>query len=682
MAVKTSNVSKMKKVDQKYDLFDQLLLVVIATTVITIPFIFDSFTAPKLFVLAIGLAYISIRIFTSTEIVSLVKIPRLLNALICLLMISILISWVVSDVPFTRGFIGQFGRGNGVFYYFFVLSIFILSVKTFRSNSRLKMHELITVLSWFMAIYAGLQRIGIDIAKLDTKGVSPVVLTFGNSNFAGGMLSVLFAYQLTYVVISRTYRLPQIGLLASLLLSSTFAAAVQGYLIILFSAVVAASIVLIRRYPSNWVRRGVLIAWGLGIVTVVMGVFGKFLFAGVFSRPSFQIRIEYWNIALNVMRDFPLFGVGPDKLYDVSSNYMAPGTLNIITTTRLDNAHNWFLNFGVNFGVIALFLLLVIFGWVFLTSIRLLKDLQPSKAIALSSMVAFVAMFIDALVSLEQPGIGVWLYFFAGVTVSASLDSGSRSEINWLDSHKKSPKSLTQKLLPLSLSLALTVSGIILGNRIYFDGLLRSNVQTALLNKGTPETFSTIESASLKLRTEPEYAAQSLRPLAAIGDGMKLDTISRSFHDYYPQSIQATLIRADVLRALNRLSESCPLRTTLIQNTPWDIDLVNKYIDCHMNGYVDPQLIPNLTLAIRYFSELDRETNSLDLKDSAKITKQLIAISTQARALHIIGSDENARSLQSYGNAVISSINTLMQLNPNLITESQVDYFRNLLDFD
>jgi O-antigen ligase len=682
MASKTVRSVKTIQATSKYDLFNQLLLVVIAVTVTTIPFIFDSFTASKLFVLAIGLTLISIRLFLDKDVAQAVKIPKVLTILMSLLLLSIILSWFMSGVPFTRGLIGQFGRGNGVLYYFSVILIFAFSLKTFRTSSGHRMHQLLTLLSWFMALYAALQYIGIDIAKLDTKGISPVVLTFGNSNFAGGMLAVLFSYQLTYTVIARFYRPSQIGLLLGLLISSTFAAAVQGYLIILFSIILVVTVILAKRYPSNWVRRSLIAAWVIGLVSIILGVFGKFVFAGVFSRATFQIRIEYWNIALNVIKDFPLFGVGPDKLYDVSSNYMAPGTLKIITTTRLDNAHNWYLNFGVNYGLVALFLLLGIFVWVFLASSRLLKNLESSNAIAISSLVAFVAMFIDGLVSLEQPGIGVWLYLFAGVVAGASIDSLRKS--SEVESTKNSvPGNSFSKfnVAVISLALIFLFSSIVLGNRIAIDGILRSNIQTALLDKGTEKTFSAIESAAVKLYSDPEYAAQALKPLAAIGAGAKLDSVSQSFYDYYPNSIQATLIRADVLRALNRMGESCPLRTTLIKNSPWDPEQLIKYINCHMDGYLAPDLVRNLTIASRYFGEIDRGVILEDVNEAINLSNRLVVVSNRARSLFILGQIESARDLQTYGNTLLSRLNELQATNPTLVSEVETKYLKKLLDF-
>jgi hypothetical protein len=467
------------------------------------------------------------------------------------------------------------------------------------------------------------------------------------------------------------------------LISSTFAAAVQGYLIILFSIILAATLILVKKYPLKWVRRSLLVAWGIGLISVTLGVFGKFVFSGVFSRASFQIRIEYWNIALSVIKDFPLFGVGPDKLYDVSSKYMAPGTLEVITATKLDNAHNWYLNFAVNYGLVALLFLLGIFVWVFFASARLLKNLEPSNAIAISSLVAFVAMFIDGLVSLEQPGIGVWLYLFAGVVARASLDSPRKSFGVESTKNSESRNSFSLfKVAAISLTSVFSFSSIVLGNRIFFDGILRSNVQTALLNQGTERTFSAIESAAVKLHSDPEYAVQALNPLAATGDSIKLDKVSKATFDYYPNSIQATLIRADVLRALNRNLESCPLRDYLIVNTPWQEDLVNKYIECHMAGIVFPNLQKNLRVSSQYFLKIDRTNIPENGNEFNNLVDRLVAVSNRARVLYILGQIEPARDLQVYGNSILPRLLVLQLTNPTLISEAQIRYLTKLLDFN
>jgi hypothetical protein len=234
----------------------------------------------------------------------------------------------------------------------------------------------------------------------------------------------------------------------------------------------------------------------------------------------------------------------------------------------------------------------------------------------------------------------------------------------------------------ISLAAVFSFSSIVLGNRVFFDGILRSNVQTALLNQGTERTFTAIESAAKKLYSDPEYAVQALSPLAAIGDGVKLETVSKATFDYYPNSIQATLIRADVLRALNRNLESCPLRDSLIVNTPWQGDLVNKYIECHMGGIVFPDLQKNLRISSQYFLEIDRTKIPENGNELNNLVDRLVAVSNRARVLYILGQIEPARELQAYGNSILPRLLVLRETNPTLISEVQIRYLTKLLDFN
>ena len=309
--------NKSSAVKTESGFFIQLLTVVVLATITTIPFIFDSFTVSKLLVLSIGLLYIAICVFLKKDEIGNRNLPLWITVPVGLFGISLTLSWALSGVPILRGLFGQFGRGNGLFYYYLAILVFIFSITTFRKANSFKTHQILTILSWFLAIYATLQKIGIDVAKLDTKGISPVVLTFGNSNFAGGMLSVLFAYHLIYLVINKKYSVKNLTLLASLSISATFAAAVQGYLIIIFALAIGITMKISHQYKSRVIDFGLIFSWLIGIFTLILGVSGKFVLSSIFARPSFQARVEYWRITIKVIKDNLLFGVGPDKLYDV-----------------------------------------------------------------------------------------------------------------------------------------------------------------------------------------------------------------------------------------------------------------------------------------------------------------------------------------------------------------------------
>jgi O-antigen ligase len=646
------------------------------------PFIFDSFTVSKLFVLSIGLTFITAQIYLAQSKKLLNRFPKILVMILSLFLIFIIVSWVVSGVPILRGLFGQFGRGNGLFYYFFAILIFTFAVLTYKVKNEERVHQLITYLSWFMVVYATLQQMGIDIAKLDTRGISPVVLTFGNSNFAGGMLSVLFAYHFIYLVIKRRLLPGQISIVFTLAVSSTFPAAVQGYLIILFAIIVGISFLIAKKFKSPWVKPALQVGWVIGIFLVVLGLFGKSVFAGVFARASFQARIEYWTISLKVMRDNLLFGVGPDKLYDVTSLYMSPGSLKIITTTRMDNSHNFYLNLGSNYGLISMVFLLALLVYVFLACFRNFKELTTANAVTVAASVAFMAMFIDGLVSLEQPGLGIWLYLFAGMAVAAATNSfDSSNPLTDVMNQENSNESFAIKLMVGIGMTTLLLSVLTIGNRVVFDGKLRKDIQTVLLNQGTKETLVSIESSAVKLASEPEYIVQALRPLAEIGDARKLDAISEASYKYYPFSIQANLIRADVLRALGRTRESCRLRERLLLNTPWDSNQLQDFVTCHVQVVEYDNYRQVLILAAQYQPEIDESVIASDANEMANLASRLKGVAVNARTYFLIGKMKDAKNLQSYAKRLIERIDELIAVGVAEPASNETTLYRNLINF-
>jgi hypothetical protein len=237
------------------------------------------------------------------------------------------------------------------------------------------------------------------------------------------------------------------------------------------------------------------------------------------------------------------------------------------------------------------------------------------------------------------------------------------------------------RLASLAISFLLLISSFAFSQRIYFDGILRSNVQTVLMNNATAENVMNIELATIKLRSEPEYATQALKPLAALGDGAKLDSISKAVYDYYPKSIQSSLIRADVLNALNSGNESCPIYGLLIKNTPWDISQLEKYIYCSVNGYIYQDIIKSLTKVDQFSSEVDRTEIPSDSEELKNVSYRLNLVSVRARFYFILGQVQSARNLQVYGNILLARLLELQGSNSTLVTDSEVNIYEKRLKF-
>lgn len=643
MATKKSGDRKSKEGSLKnFELFHLLSLTVILSSLAIAPFTFDAFVIPKILVLYAGLLAIAILSLVNRHRIVSNAAPIWLVAILIVILLLIVISTINSETPLLRSMFGQFGRGNGLLYYFAAFAVLIVATISYSRTNEARFSTIMTYLSTGLGVYALLQSVGIDFAKLDTKGLLPTVLTYGNSNFAGGMLAILFGFIFTRAFNKNKVDFRDLGISLLLAFSVHKTGAVQGDLIILFVAAVVIPIKIVSSKAKIW-KFGLYFFWALGTVLVSLGANGVGPFAEVFKRSSFQMRIEYWVIGIRTIKDNLLLGVGPDRLYDITPVYMIPESLQVIKTTRIDSPHNWYIGFATSFGLIAAFLfvlLLTIILFSYLRKINLTQFLSDTSA---PTFVAFLCVIIDALVSIEQPGLGIWLYLLAGKLLSATF-SMSTSNASFIKSkmringHKVLTVGLAVSIIFLSSSLYLITE------RFVGDGQLRSAVQKSTIKGTTKKELLRIEALTIKLKSEPEYAVQSVPILAKYGAGASLLNVSESLYDYNPTSIQAIGIRAQVLKVVSSLDSSCPYQALLVANTPWDNKggVVSDYLDCLLIGSRDRNSRSNLISIKKYldysFPAIPSTGNALD---------SILSQAVSARLEFELGNIDQAQSLKT-----------------------------------
>jgi hypothetical protein len=633
-------------------LFQPLFLTVALSCVAIAPFTFDAFTIPKLFVLYSGLlTVIVIALVKREKLQKLNPVPIWLIAILTLIVFTMAISTANSNTPLLRSMFGQFGRGNGLFYYYGVFVVLLIATMTYSKIFEPTFAKSMTYLSSALGTYALLQSVGIDFAKLDSKDLSVTVLTFGNSNFAGGMLAILFGYIFTRAFVAQGVNYRDLIISLVLLLALYKTAAVQGYLIVAFVILIVLPIRFVVTSKSRNLKLLLYAFWGFGALLVALGATGFGPLTRIFERPTFQMRIEYWIVGLRILKDNLLVGVGPDRLYDVTPSYMSPGSLQTITTTRMDSPHNWFISFGTSFGVIALLLLVLLFGLITFSYLRRMQLVRFLSDPSAPTFMAFLCVVIDALVSIEQPGLGIWLYFLGG-KVLASVITNSSSKVISTSDPKVAKGISSSSIVLVCLIFATTASSYLITYRFVNDALLRSSIQNVMTSNPVDADLKRIESLTIKLRSEPEYVVQSVPILAKFGDGPALLNISKSFYDYNPQSIQATGIRAQVLKVVTSLESSCDLQVKLVANTPWQQDIVENYLQCLKLGFKDAYYRNQLAVVKNYLSISYPAISSIESS-----IESMLARAVGARLEFELGNLERAKSLKTMVERELQSFN-------------------------
>jgi len=606
------------------------------------PFTFDAFVIPKILFLYVGLLLLGSFAFIFRRKTTLFhKLPIWSLALISALGVLMVISTAVSQTPFLRAMFGQFGRGNGLFYYFGALAVFLLAALSYSPKNENLFTKLMTHLTVILGVYAILQSVGIDFAKLDTRALSPVVLTLGNSNFAGGFLAVLFGFIFTRAFQTKKIDFKDLALSVLLLFGIYKTGAVQGYLIAVFVVFLILPIRIVSFAKSQIWKFLLYVFWGVVTLLLILGVAGFGPISSVFARSSFQMRIEYWKISIRILKDNLLFGIGPDQLYDLTPFYMTPGSLKLVTTTSLDSPHNWFLHFGSSFGLPAMILLLLI---ILIPIISFLKRTNFSEFLTNQNSPTFIALLClvtDGLVSIEQIGLGLWMYFFAGKIL---IPTQPKSH----DEHIPNQKLVNIKLHQLltlitvtTLTLSLFLSGLIF-DRFKDDALLRSAIQKVALGSQSQLDYQRIETLAVGLRAEPEYVVQAVPYLARIGAGAALLNISKAYFDYNPKSRQAQSLRFEILNAVPSPESACTLLPTLISRTPWESKFVEAYLICSKQNFYRVDKTSSLKLIEKYIDISFPREKSGQSTTSADLPARAIFANLQFQ----LGKVEEARLLQ------------------------------------
>jgi hypothetical protein len=165
------------------------------------------------------------------------------------------------------------------------------------------------------------------------------------------------------------------------------------------------------------------------------------------------------------------------------------------------------------------------------------------------------------------------------------------------------------------------------------------------------------------------------------GDGGRIERVSYATYDYYKGSIQATLLRADVLRALGRIDEACPLRVKLIDNTPWDMHQIEAYLICLSNGFIDKNYMSTLTEVAEYFSPMEISENLETETDLSELNLRFEKSASQARLYSLIGNQKKANQGRDIALKLITRIKALEKVKNLSPTQSMRVEYLKLLDF-
>jgi O-antigen ligase len=548
----------------------------------------DPINLPKMFVLVLsaavvlGLAlpaFLSARKFSS-------PIQGISLGLLGFLALGLLVATVTTDVKYTAIF-GEFHRNNGFLSYLAMIILMASATLVFHLKAVNRYFTFLGIAGLILSFYGILQGLGADPVGWKIE-YNPFITTLGNPNFTSGFLG-LAGIAILYLALDAKDRKFQImyavGLLADLYILWR-SGSIQGVFGFLIGATV---IILVKLWLMN--KRYGLIGLAAAALTgapVALAVLNLGPLASRLYQGTLRNRLDYWNAAIGMFKDYPIFGVGIDRFGEYYREYAVQNQ--VVQGQITDNAHSIYLQLLATGGLILFipYILLVLF--VTLVGFKALIKSQGDEKFKVAALFGiWLATIVINVVTVDSLGVGVWFWITGGVLVAITANQIRSNDIEQGNSQKankeKTIKSMnSESSFPVTYvaSFVVVISALVLLVPALGKSSTLYNFK-ANASSYTSETYvSALVSESNSASNDPQYLIQ-LASLAfnqnAVNEAfMMVDQIntidSRSYYGNY--------FAAYAFEALNKRSDAIKYRERLKELDPWNnaslIELIKNYL--------------------------------------------------------------------------------------------------------
>lgn len=402
---------------------------------------FDPISVVKLTAIA-SIAFLILFLILSNRKI-LAETDKSLKVAVGLFLTFLVTTFLFSGAPMNQQLWGMFGRNTGLLAYF-SLSVILFAtaiVQDVKFYSKLVRTLILTGVP--MTLYCLIQISGNDPigwSLFQTFG------TLGNVNFLSAFLGLVCVASLPFILDRKTSRLSKVSLVALLAVDIYIIQSTEsiqgifvfgvGLVVIIFMKLKSAKLFNLQQFLFS------LLILLLAIPTA-SGLANKGPLAPYLFQNSIVLRMDYWHAGFQMTFDKPLFGVGLDSYGDWYRESRGEiSTLRGSPDRTANTAHNIFLDISSNGGLPLLLAYLALL----LIAIRAgFRRYIASEGVFDPVFAAIVATWagyqIQALVSINQLGVGIWGWLLTG----ALIGYWKASEFSKQSSNRKVAKN---QLLP------------------------------------------------------------------------------------------------------------------------------------------------------------------------------------------------------------------------------------------
>lgn len=543
-----------------------VLIAVSAVTLLVTPFnSLDPVSIPKLSLL-IFVGFISIGLASRTLFIPDRRKYRTAVLLVLAFITHMTLVLLIDHRDFAIKFYGTSGRNTGYIAYVSLAFVLLASLASASRELISKYVKVLCVVGSILVGYGIAQSRGYNLYSFNYEYASKVFSTFGNANFHSAFMGIVGATALTLAVFSSLklyYRLVLLALVIFAIYNVSLSSQ-QGYLNFVAGFIAALVIYLFQKrfIVLGWVA---VIAFGLGIFSVLLGILDKGPLADAIYKSSLQARGFYWRGAFNIITGHPFFGVGMDGFGDWYRRSRSLEVAEFNPGIVADTAHNIPLDIGSSGGFPLLLLYLAIFGLAFISIFRIVRRHGEFDVYFAAIVAAWVAYQAQSLISINQIGLGVWGWSLTGLLIGYEINTRDSQDVE----NKKSPglrKAIPEKLSAGILVITFITSGI--GLIVALPPYLAANKFYGALQSGDANIIQPAAYLQPYDRSRFLYVAQILsqnkledRAIEVLRDASKI--YPDSFDIWSQLAVIPTIALSDAVKAKAEMKRLDPFNPDL-----------------------------------------------------------------------------------------------------------------------
>jgi len=537
----------------------------------------DPFNAPKQWVLLFVGSWLAGSVFANIK-GRLNDVELQSFAFVGLFLGAILFSLALTGFSFTSIF-GDYARRNGALTYFAFGAIFLAGVRKVRSQNSLTLIRGSLVAGSLISLYGILQHFGFDIIKWNNP-YNSVISTLGNPDFAGAVFGILGTLAFGVLIRRESSQILRMWGLINVIMSLVslyFAKVFQGF-INLFCGVAFLILAFAYQRRRSIGRALLVVCFTAGLVGIA-GVLNHGPVARYLYKTSVPIRGDYWRAGWRIFRTHVWGGVGLDHFGYYFTAYRDLTQVNRQSAHVFTNAaHSVPIQLAATGGIF------VFLAYISLTSFiawRAIVGLKNSTGFAQMNLAIFVATWvafeIQSLVSIDNIGVSVWGWLFAGAVVGLSQGEASvQKSILTPQINQSARKSSSSKLAGQSfLSALLATLALILCTPMFLSDLAVHDSQRYQAPKD-PNQFEAYKAVAKKTLQygifDPSYRLVVAREVASAGDIPQAIKLASDALKANPRDAQALSLLAEIYEQTNRKPEAIRFRSQLIKLDPYNPD--------------------------------------------------------------------------------------------------------------